>query len=296
MRDQHTKQIAVFGVVAAALVAAAGTAKVAAQSTAGAPGPTASASPSVTPSAAPTTAAAGQEAVYIAQLASLGAISNGANATARFVKQGTNNVAAVVEGSGLAANDTHIIDVHAGTQCPDSSADTNGDGIVDAVESEAVTGPAVVALTVTPGYLSAPSHATANDQYPYASPQGNLLYGNSGPLAAFLQALSSSNTAPVPSRAPSTVPVIFPSAAPSASPGVSPTPSEAPSETPSGLPSSMPGIAAQDALANLAGHVVVIRGVDASTALPSTVQSSNAGVTAAEDLPVACGIIQRQAD
>lgn len=190
----------------------------------------------------------------------------------RFVVDG-DQFGAYLQLSGLAPGMMHEQHIHAGTQCPDFTADTNGDGFVDAVEGEAVAGPPIVGLALPPT-TSGLDSAT----YPIPSADGVTTYI----AGAAFSALGASIASPTPT--PTVTPTQLPGASPTASPTVTAT------FTP--IPTQSPATSASQLLSNLEGHVVEIHGVSPDTNLPNTVKSDS-GQTATATLPVACGTLVR---
>jgi hypothetical protein len=146
--------------------------------------------------------------------------------------------------------------IHQGNACADFSADLNNDGIVDAVESEAVVGPPIIPLSLSGDLNRSNAQAAANQIYSTAAPDGVVNYINAGP-SAFLSSL----------------------------------PAPATTATPTATASPAAGEMAGTASLALSGRVVEIHGIDPTTVLPNTVASDVARKTPQETLGVACGVL-----
>lgn len=151
----------------------------------------ASASPSVSPSTSATPSAVGdQRQVFSAQLNPLNVAFNASGLAA------TGTVTIVVDGEnfgiysaeqGLDPNIVHTAYIHANNQCATLNDDTNGDGIIDAVESNAVSGTAIIPLdfslnTFTTDLARAITNGGSN-LFPTADSTGALTYIGSGTLS-----------------------------------------------------------------------------------------------------------------
>jgi hypothetical protein len=253
MKEQRRSNkifLATSGLVVAAL---AGTASVLAQNgeSGGSPGATPSASPSQSQLQTTT------REVYLAQLnPANGAAANG---SALIVVDG-NQAGIFIQAQGLAPGVSHEQHIHLGTACATSSADTNQDGYVDAVEATVVTGPPALPLAFIPGQ-------DGSSSYPVAAQDGTVNYIASLSLSAAKSLLSTAAAA-------------------------APAPSPSTSESAAPSPESSPGTSAQ---LGLEGKVIEIHGTDPNTALPATVQGID-GKSAAATLPQACGQLQRMTE
>lgn len=210
--------------------------------------------------------------VYTAQLNPLNSSLSSSHANARIIVEG-NRAGVYIEGSGFTPNTVHMQHIHIGTACPTQAADKNADGIIDALESNAVTGPAAVPLSLnpvrsivegitTPG--TSPSsfgNLATQSPYPASSMDGKFTYIASIPLNALQRALHQEiGMMPVPPPTPT-----------EPSPPSSPAPITPPS---SGI--------------SLERKVIVIHGVGSQASLPNTVQSLP-GVSSTQSIPIACG-------
>ncbi len=99
------------------------------------------------------------------------------------------NIHIVVE--GVAPNMMHLQHFHgfaegtANSICPTSKADTNGDGVVDLVETEPFVG-----VTMVPFHDDPVSMAIANDTYPKADKDGRYTYDKTVSLKALESAFT----------------------------------------------------------------------------------------------------------
>jgi hypothetical protein len=168
---------------------------------------------------------------------------------------------AMVQAANLAPDVVHEMHIHQGTACANISADVNGDGFVDAVEAEAISGPPIIPLSLSGDIAPATPQASASMIFPIAAADGSLNYINGG-SSAFLSSL------PAPGSASSQA-------------GVAATPNISPTAT---------GSAGSANLA-LSGRVVEIHGVSPTTLLPNTVASDVSGMTPQQTLGVACGVL-----
>ncbi|MFL5812223.1 MAG: hypothetical protein ACJ763_01490 [Bdellovibrionia bacterium] len=228
------------------------------------PGASPTASPTVSPSPASAGGATGSTTrqVYSAVLNP----ANGSGATGTVtvvVDQG--RIGAMVQASNLAPDVVHEMHIHQGTACANISADVNGDGVVDAVEAEAISGPPIIPLSLSGDIAPATPQASASMVFPTAAADGVLNYINGG-SSAFLSSLPAPGTAS---------PQAGVAATPSVSPTISPTAS---------------GSAGSANLA-LSGRVVEIHGVSPTTLLPNTAASDVSGMTPQQTLGVACGVL-----
>jgi hypothetical protein len=87
---------------------------------------------------------------------------------------------AMVQATGVAPNMVHAMLIHRGTACADASADVNGDGVVDAVEAEAVSGQPIIPLSLSGDLAVSTPQAAAGLLYPMATAEGSLTYINAG--------------------------------------------------------------------------------------------------------------------
>lgn len=218
--------------------------------------------------------------VYTAQLNPMNSSLSSTHANARVIIEG-NRAGIYIEGSGFSPNTVHMQHIHIGTACPTQAADKNADGLIDALESNAVTGPAAVPLSLNPvrsiveGITtqgSTTSHLgniSTQSAYPASTMDGKFTYIASIPLNALQRALNVEiGMMPVPPPTPT-----------EPSPPSSPTPG-------TGTPSS--GI-------SLERKVIVIHGVGPQASIPNTVQSLP-GVSPAQSIPIACGQLTQVAD
>jgi hypothetical protein len=185
--------------------------------------PTSSAQPSLTT----------KREVYEAILTPVNAGVSGATGTARVVVD-QDQVGFFIEGAKLDPGMMHMQNIHPGTSCATLANDSNGDGIVDSIESNGVSGAPVFPLTLN---LERPTISLTLEDYPVPSQDGNFNYIASTTVSALQSALG---------------PMSSPSASMSASPG--------PTTGPSGLA--------------LEGRVIEIYGISADTPLPSTAQGA----------------------
>lgn len=82
------------------------------------------------------------------------------------------------EGTRLAHIHGFAEDADAPATCPDASADSNGDGTVDLIETEATAGTTLIPFNAHPAELD-----ILSETYPEANEQGYLTYQVSVPLA-----------------------------------------------------------------------------------------------------------------
>lgn len=131
------------------------------------------------------------DGVYVAHLSALNAAATGTSATgeARLTVKG-DSLTIAVNASGLPKDITHWQHFHGfadGRQavCPTKSADVNGDGIIDVVETGAAAGTTMVPFTGDPVSMDVP-HGT----YPKASARGVLQYQETVSLPALQAAFA----------------------------------------------------------------------------------------------------------
>jgi hypothetical protein len=137
----------------------------------------------------PAAAAAQQPTVYVAKLAPLNTTVTGkaAAGTVRFSVKG-DSLTIVTEATGLPKSITHwqhfhgFKDGHAAA-CPTKSADTNGDGIIDLIETEPAAGTTMVPFIDDPVSMD-----VAHGTYPKASAGGALHYRETVSLSALQEA------------------------------------------------------------------------------------------------------------
>jgi hypothetical protein len=130
-------------------------------------------------------------AAYVAHLSALNAPVAGSSATgeARFTVKG-DSLTIAVSASGLPKDITHWQHFHGFTDdrqsaCPTKSADANGDGIIDVVETEPAAGTTMVPFIGDPVSMDVP-HGT----YPKASATGTLEYQETVALSALQAAFA----------------------------------------------------------------------------------------------------------
>lgn len=118
-----------------------------------------------------------EETVYEAELSGLNTDITGSETkgTARFVVNG-NTISVTIEVEGAPANVEHWQHFHGfangdDAQCPTADQDENGDGIIDLIETEAVSGTTMVPFNVAPAEMDIPT-----DTYPVADEDGNYYY------------------------------------------------------------------------------------------------------------------------
>jgi hypothetical protein len=160
----------------------------------------------------------------------------------------------------------HLQHIHSGSRCATMADDKNGDGYIDAIEGEAVSGAPLLPLDDD---ISNTSEDTYPSTYPYhESTSFALLTGQPGPT-------------PTPTATPTSTPTPTPTASGSPIPG------------PSASPLNVNVLSLADSL--LEGRVVEIHGVPASANLPNTVLP-NPGSTPEKSIPIACGVLVRVPD
>jgi hypothetical protein len=128
---------------------------------------------------------------YVAKINPLNAskIGSAPSGTASLTIDG-DTLTIVVDGEGLPPDMMHLQHYHGfpdGKQakCPTADADTNGDGYVDLIETEAAAGTTMVPFHAHPATLEIPS-----DTYPSAGSHGASHYKQTESVAALKKALS----------------------------------------------------------------------------------------------------------
>jgi hypothetical protein len=116
--------------------------------------------------------------------------SGGATGTARIEING-DQVTVQVDGQNVAPSAVHVQHVHAGTSCPDQSADTNNDGFVDVIEGVPAYGPILVPLD---GDLN--SQSAGGEGFPMANEQGTFSYSQTASLETMLADLRAEDPNP----------------------------------------------------------------------------------------------------
>jgi hypothetical protein len=129
---------------------------------------------------------------YTAELTPLNAeaIGQSATGTATFNIEG-GRLTITLEADGLAPNMMHLQHYHGfpdGTDatCPTSAADTNGDGIIDLLETEPMAGTTMVPFHAEPASLEIPSKT-----YPTADAEGSIRYEQAVAVGELQEALRS---------------------------------------------------------------------------------------------------------
>jgi hypothetical protein len=129
--------------------------------------------------------------VYVAHLSALNTTATGLKAVgkATFTIKG-DSLTIAVNASGLPKDIEHWQHFHGFTDgreaaCPTHSADVNGDGIIDVVETEAAAGTTMVPFSGDPVSMDVP-HGT----YPKASAAGTLQYQETVSLSALQAAFA----------------------------------------------------------------------------------------------------------
>lgn len=141
---------------------------------------------SVAPSASPVQQQQDDEDIgsYTAKLAPMNAQIAG-NATGEFgLTIDVETVSAQGSMNGVHPEMMHGQIIHPGLACPDEAADTNGDGIIDYVESLAVTGEALIPLD---GNLN--SQIEGANYSPIANEEGFYVYNKSAAFYNFFEDL-----------------------------------------------------------------------------------------------------------
>lgn len=194
-----------------------------------------SGSPSEAPSPSPSVSAqpqlTTQREVYEALLTPVnGSVSNSTASVRVVVDQG--QVGFYIQGANFDTGVVHMQNIHSGTSCATLANDSNGDGIIDNVESDKVSGAPAFPLTLN---LVRPLISAATNDYPVSSADGTYEYIASTTVPVLQSALG-----PMPSSTTTM--------------GASPSPTTGAS-----------GLA-------LEGRVIEIYGVNSDAHLPSTVQ------------------------
>ncbi len=83
--------------------------------------------------------------------------------------------------TGTDANITHFAYIKQGSSCPPSSDPSDNDGVIDAVEAQAFTGPILVLLG---GDISSLSASQNNGGLPFADGSGNINYTGTGSFSS----------------------------------------------------------------------------------------------------------------
>jgi hypothetical protein len=129
---------------------------------------------------------------YTAELSPLNAeaIGRSASGTATFNIEG-DRLTITIEADGLAPDIIHLQHYHGfpdGTDatCPTPAADTNGDGIVDLLETEPMAGTTMVPFHAEPASLEIPSKT-----YPIADAEGSVRYEQAVAVGELKEALRS---------------------------------------------------------------------------------------------------------
>lgn len=122
---------------------------------------------------------------YVARLQPMnsGTAGSDATATATFDING-DNMMITIDAKGLPPNIEHWQHFHGFTdtrsaQCPTASADANGDGIVDLIETEAISGTTMVPFDADPAAMDVPG-----GKYPHADAKGRFSYRQNVSIAA----------------------------------------------------------------------------------------------------------------
>lgn len=137
----------------------------------------------------PTAAGAQSSAVYVAKLAALNTSVTGTAAVGKvtFTVEG-DSLTIATDATGLPKDITHwqhfhgFKDGHA-SACPAKSADANGDGIIDLIETEPAAGTTMVPFTDDPVSMD-----VAHGTYPKATAGGALHYRQTVSLSALQEA------------------------------------------------------------------------------------------------------------
>ena len=137
----------------------------------------------------PTAAGAQSSAVYVAKLAALNTSVTGTAAVGKvtFTVEG-DSLTIATDATGLPKDITHwqhfhgFKDGHA-SACPAKSADANGDGIIDLIETEPAAGTTMVPFIDDPVSMD-----VAHGTYPKASAGGALHYREAVSLSALQEA------------------------------------------------------------------------------------------------------------
>jgi hypothetical protein len=130
-------------------------------------------------------------AAYVAHLAGLNSKVTGSNASgeARFTVKG-DTLTIRIDMSGLPAGIMHLQHFHGFTDnreahCATAAADKNGDGIIDLIETEPMSG-----TTMVPFHDNPVSMQIVNDTYPKASADGSYHYEKAVSLSALKAAFT----------------------------------------------------------------------------------------------------------
>jgi hypothetical protein len=130
-------------------------------------------------------------ATYVAHLAGLNSKVTGSNASgeARFTIKG-DTLTIRIDASGLPPGIMHLQHFHGFTdnreaKCATAAADANGDGIVDLIETEPMSG-----TTMVPFHDNPVSMQVVNDTYPKASADGSYHYEKAVSLSALKAAFA----------------------------------------------------------------------------------------------------------
>lgn len=128
---------------------------------------------------------------YVAHLQPMNTAVTGLQTTAeaRFTKH-DGKLTISVKAEGLPPGVMHLQHFHGFktdrvAHCPTQAADTNGDGIVDLLETNTVSGTTMVPFTAHPASMK-----IVTDTYPTASEQGSYMYRQTVPLAKLRQAFA----------------------------------------------------------------------------------------------------------
>jgi hypothetical protein len=129
---------------------------------------------------------------YTAELSSLNAeaIGRAASGTATFSIEG-DRLTITIEADGVAPHIMHLQHYHGfpdGTDatCPTPAADTNGDGVIDLLETEPMAGTTMVPFHAEPASLEIPS-----ETYPTADADGSIRYEQGVAVGQLTEALRS---------------------------------------------------------------------------------------------------------
>lgn len=141
--------------------------------------------------AAGTALASDTSAVYVAHLAPLNSKVTGSDASgeARFTIEG-DRLTIVIDAKGLPPGIMHLQHFHGFTDnreatCPTAAADVNGDGIIDLIETEPMSG-----TTMVPFHDDPVNMQIVNDTYPKASADGSYHYEKTVSLKALQAAFA----------------------------------------------------------------------------------------------------------
>jgi hypothetical protein len=130
-------------------------------------------------------------AVYVAHLHPLNSNVTGLQATgeAKFTIKG-DSLTIQIDAEGLPADIMHLQHFHGfkdnrEATCPTAAADVDGDGIIDLIETEPMSG-----TTMVPFHDDPVSMQIVNDTYPKASAAGSYHYEKTVPLSALKAAFA----------------------------------------------------------------------------------------------------------